>query len=195
MRRATKDPNSLIISRKLIYKKNNSGNNKKIADILQQEQKSYCAYTDEFISRTDGSDIEHFNPTLKGTIGDNYSNWFLVKTLWNKEKSEKWEDYQPILHPTDPSLENRIIYFEGDYLVASQDDTAAKNLIRLLKLDDPALANKRKRYIKRKKEEITAFGCDISTFFTTLLQDDNCQISYLRAIKEEFNIDIWQLLP
>ncbi|MBV8254845.1 MAG: hypothetical protein JO154_19755 [Chitinophaga sp.] len=195
MRRATKDPNSLILSKNLTYKINNSANNKKIADILYKEQKCYCAYTDEFISRTDASDIEHFNPTLKNTIADNYNNWFLVKTQWNKEKSEKWGDYQPVLHPTDPALEDRIIYYDGDYVVANLNDTEAKNLVRILKLDDPALAGKRKKYIDRKKEEITAFGGDAVTFFNVLLEADNCQISYLRAIKEVFKIDIWQLIP
>ena len=68
-----------------------------VAKILLDEQKKFCAYTDEYVSRTDAKDIEHFNPTLKGTPEDNYYNWFLVKHQWNKEKSYKWQEFQPIL--------------------------------------------------------------------------------------------------
>lgn len=86
MRRAIKYPDSKIVEKNLNYISGNSTNNKKIADLLFEEQKKFCAYTDEYISRTDAADIEHFNPTLKDTHDDNYNNWFLVKHQWNKEK-------------------------------------------------------------------------------------------------------------
>ena len=60
---------------------------------------------------------------------------------WNKEKASKWERYQPILHPTDATFEDRILYLDGDYFTCSSKDTEAKNLIDLLKLDDPILAD------------------------------------------------------
>ncbi len=67
-------------------------------------------------------------------------------------------------------------------------------MVTLLKLDDAGLADKRKRYISRKLIEIQAFGQDAKTFFLILLTADPCQISYLRAIKEEFDFDIWEAL-
>src|SRR4051812_4317702 len=100
MKKAVKDPNSKIITNNLKYISGSFSNNKKIADILLKEQKQFCAYTDEYMSRTDAKDVEHFNPTLKDNPDDNYYNWFLVKHQWNKEKSYKWDNYQPILHPT-----------------------------------------------------------------------------------------------
>ena len=100
MRRATKNPESTILAKNMQYLVNNSSNNKKIASILFEEQKNYCAYTDEYISRTDAADIEHFNPNFKGSPEDRYYNWFLVKHQWNKEKSQKWDEFQPVLHPT-----------------------------------------------------------------------------------------------
>lgn len=193
MRRVIKDSDSRIITESLKYKSGDS-TSKVISQILLTEQKSYCAYTDEYISRTDARDIEHFNPTLKNTHQDNYYNWFLVKHQWNKEKSYKWGNYQPILHPTAADFEERIIYIDGDYFAKSDLDIEAKNLIRLLKLDDAELASKRKRYIARKHEEIKIFEQDALTFFSTLLEEDTCQVSYLRAIKEEFGIDIWNML-
>ena len=74
-------------------------------------------------------------------------------------------------------------------------DVEAKNLRNLIKLDDAGLADKRKRYIKRKHEEMHAYGQDAITFFSVLLNADPCQVSYLRAIKEEFGFDVWEMLP
>jgi len=194
MRKAIKNPDSEIIKNNLSYIRGNSANNKKIANILFAEQKKFCAYTDEYISRTDARDIEHFDPTLKDTPKDNYTNWFLVKHQWNKEKSYKWEEFQPALHPTADDFEERIVYIAGDYMRMSETDKEAKNVIKLLKLDDPGLADERKRYIKRKREEMELMAQDATTFFSTLINNDPPRVSYLRAIKEEFGVDIWKML-
>ncbi len=194
MRKAFKNPDSKIITDNLKYVSGNPAKNKKVSEILLKEQKNFCAYTDEYISRTDSRDIEHFNPTLKDTPEHSYYNWFIVKSKWNKEKSYKWHNFQPVLHPTAHDFEERIIYIEGDYFPKSDSDVESKNLIGLLKLDDPGLADKRKRYMKRKREDMIAYEQDEITFFTTLINCDTCEVSYLRAIKEEFGIDIWRIL-
>jgi hypothetical protein len=194
MRKAVKDPNSAIIVNGLSYIPKNSANNKKIETVLLQEQKNYCAYTDEYISRTDAKDIEHFNPTIKNTQQDNYLNWHVVKHQWNKEKGKKWADFQPVLHPEAKDFENRVIYYKGDY-VAKSNDVEAGNLIRLLKLDDPMLAEKRKKYIKNTKKLMEYYGADEHVFFNDLMGRDHEQIHYPRAIKEEFGVDIWSILP
>lgn len=194
MRRAVKDPASAIITGNLNYISNNSANNKRIVDILLGEQKMFCAYTDEYISRSDAKDIEHFNPTLKDTDQDNYYNWFVVKHQWNMEKSEKWDKFQPVLHPTALDFEERIVYIQGDYVVKKIDDIEAKNLSDLLKLDDIHLANNRKKYIARKRDEIALDGNGVYDFFATLMNADVCQIKYTRAIKEEFGIDILEMI-
>lgn len=194
MRKATKNPDSTIVTDNLKYVSGNSINNKKIAEILLKEQKNFCAYTDEYIRSTDQGDIDHFNPKLKGTCEDSYDNWFIVKSLWNKKKGNKWDRFQPVLHPTAGDFEERIIYMNGDYLVALDSDFEAKNLISLLSLDHPELADNRKKYIKRKREDIIAYNQDEIIFFTILVNCSTCDISYLRAIKEEFGVDIWQIL-
>jgi hypothetical protein len=194
MRRAIKYPDSEIIKNNIKYIPNNTANNKKIAAILFKEQKNFCAYTDEYLSRADARDIDHFNPTLKNTEADNYYNWFLIKTQWNKEKSNKWKNYQPVLHPTADDFEERVVYAEGDYVADNKSDIEAKNVISLLKLDDAALADERKRYIKRKHEEIKIFEQDAATFFAVLIKEDPSRVCYLRAIKEEFKVDVWKML-
>jgi HNH endonuclease len=194
MRRAFKDPASIILAEGLQYIISNSANNKKIAEILLVEQKNYCAYTDEYITRTDAKDIEHFNPTLKGTDADSYDNWFMVKHQWNKEKSDKWEKFQPILHPTAEDFEERVVYSKGDYIAKWSEDIEANNLVKLLQLDDAILAENRKKYIDRKKKEIALFQQDAATYFTTLIDDNSCSVLYPRAIKEEFEVDILSMI-
>lgn len=193
MKRALKNNNSLVIKEQLNYIEGNSHNNLKISKILFKEQKGFCAYTEEYIGRADAKDIEHFNPNLKGTLNDSYSNWFLVKHQWNKEKSTKW--FQSILHPTDLNFENRIVYDNGDYRVSNANDNEAINLISLLKLDDIILADERKKYIRRKADELDKFGVSPKDFFQILIEADIKQISYLRAIQEEFDLNIWEMLP
>src|ERR1019366_5090822 len=157
MRRIIKDADSEILKKNLKYIRNNRHNNRKIAEILSKEQKKFCAYTEEFMSVTDADDIDHFNPTLKDTDGDNYNNWFLVKHKWNKKKSNKWLNYQPILHPSAIDFEERVIYIDGHYLTKSETDIEAQNLIDLLQLDEPALADKRRKYIARIKKDIKIY--------------------------------------
>jgi hypothetical protein len=194
MRGAIKLAHSKILSEALTYKKGDSKNNRKITEILLQEQKGFCAYTDEFISITDAKDVEHFNPTLKYTAEDNYENWFFVKHKWNTMKSTKWDKFQPVLIPTDPNFENRIVYFEGEYLPSSTLDNEAQNLISLLQLDNAALAKKRKQYIERKRNDMKEYNQTPSAFFLNLVKADPCQVHYTRAIKEEFGIDVLDMI-
>jgi hypothetical protein len=195
MRRIIKVDTSLLKENDLKYIEGNSNNNLKISKILYSKQKGFCAYTEEFIGRADAKDIEHFNPTLKNTAEDSFTNWSLVKHQWNIEKSNKWNKHQPVLLPTDPSFEERIVYDNGDYRVSDSNDVEAINLIKLLKLDDIILADQRKKYIKRKTSEIEKFGVSAVDFFQILIHDDINQISYIRAIQEEFQINIWDTIP
>lgn len=194
MNRIIKDPNSKILEKRLKYLPSNTYNNRKIAQILSDEQRKYCAYTQEYISITDTGNIDHFNPELKGANHDDYYNWFFVKDKWNKKKSNNWLNYQPVLYPGAIDFEERVIYKDGYYLANSDTDIEAQNLINLLSLNHPALVDKRKGYIARVHVDIKAFGEDLTTFFSTLIDKTPWSVLYLRAIKEEFDVDIWQIL-
>ena len=195
MRRIIKDDNSEIISQNLKYIVGNSTNNSSISKLLFKEQKGFCAYTEEYMGRADARDIEHFNPNLKGTNADDYQNWYLVKHQWNSEKASKWNQFQPVLLPTNPDFNTKIVYDNGDYRVADSNDFESTNLVKLIKLDDLILADERKKYIRRKKDEIEKYGLFAKDFFEVLIKDNINQISYIRAIQEEFNIDIWNMIP
>lgn len=194
MKRVIKSPNSEILATEVEYIVGNSANNRNISAILLAEQNGFCAYTEEYIGRADARDIEHFNPNLKGTDQDGYNNWFLVKHQWNLEKASKWDNLQPVLSPTAADFEERIVYDKGDYRANSENDDEAKHLIELIKLDDPVLADERKRYIKRKKDEMEKYGTDANIFFKDLIEISIKQIAYMRAIENEFDIPIVEMI-
>ena len=187
MRRVSKPDDSLILQRQLVYKVN--GDNKKLANLLGDEQHNICAYTETYLGRTDKKDIEHFNPTLKGTVADNYQNWFLVKAQWNSEKATKWLDYQPVLSPTATDLEQRLIYFDGEYIAASTDQEAL-NLIALLKLDDAELAFERNCYLENLKETLELSGRPAQQYIDYLLMTKPSLVYFIRALEEELNVKV-----
>jgi hypothetical protein len=188
MRRVYKPTDSDVLKQKLIYK--DGGDNKRLATVLCKEQHNICAYTETYLGRTDKKDIEHFNPTLKGSSNDSYDNWFLVKAQWNSEKARKWADFQPILHPTAADFEERIVYLDGEYYCSSVSDVEAINLIKLLKLDDPMLADTRKRYIQRIKHTIDCAQKNAQDFIDDLLQTDPDALYFIRPIEEELQVKV-----
>jgi len=188
MRRVNKPDDSIILQEELTHKV--GGDNKKLANALCDEQHNICAYTETYLGRSDKKDIEHFNPTLKDTSDDSYQNWFLVKAQWNGEKASKWERYQPILSPTDEAFEERIIYFEGDYLAASLNDQEAINLIKLLKLDDEGLAFERRCYLENLKETLSLSEKPVQQYIDDLLTTRPSLVYHIRAVEEELGVKV-----
>jgi uncharacterized protein (TIGR02646 family) len=187
MRRQQKKEDSAIVINDWKYPKHRT----EIRQQLLAEQHSLCAYTETYLGRTDKKEIEHFNPTLKETEHDGYQNWFLVKAQWNNEKGgpARWKKYQPLLHPTAPDFEERIIYLDGEY-ICHPDDVEAEKLIKYLKLDDEILTRDRKRYIKRCREFIQDKNVTPQEYFTSLLTKDPDWVQYIRAIEAEFEITL-----
>lgn len=187
MRRVSKPDHSIILQKKTSYKV--GGDNKNLANLLCDEQHNICAYTETYLGRSDKKDVEHFNPTLKGTTSDNYRNWFLVKAQWNSEKASKWVDYQPVLLPTDTNFEQRIIYFDGEY-IASSTDQEALNLIALLKLNDAELAFERNCYLENLKETLGLSGKPTQEYIDYLLVTKPSLVYFIRALEEELNVKV-----
>lgn len=195
MKRIIKNPASQIISENLKYRSGNI----RLSDLLLKEQKNFCAYTEEYIAFNDAKDIEHFNPNLKNTEDDGYTNWYMVKHLPNQRKSTTW--LEPILYPFDENFEKRIIYNDGAYF-AKPDDIEANNLITLLDLNNIQKVSLRKRYIKRRKESLNERNIDLNnnikvkSYFQSKIDSEiEDGVKYLRAIQEEFKINIWEMIP
>jgi len=194
MKRVLKSPFSLIISDKIIYK--SKGDNSKLGSLLLKEQKGFCAYTEHYIGFDDANDTEHFNPNLKDQLEDNYYNWYKVKHLPNQRKTNNW--IEPILMPYAEDFESRIIYDEAEYFAKPNDDEA-NNLIILLDLNNQKRVEDRKNYIKRRRESINdrklQSDIEIKKYFQDKIDNEINSICYLRAIQEEFGIDIWNMIP
>ncbi|HAH55965.1 MAG TPA: hypothetical protein DCM02_11970 [Flavobacterium sp.] len=189
MKRIIKPSDSEVIQNKIYYKK---AANKHLSTILLKEQKNFCAYTEEYIGINDAADIEHFNPNLKYTKNDSYQNWFMVKHKPNNLKRTNW--IEPILHPTSQDFEQRLIYFDG-YFLHNPEDVETKNLIDLLNLNNEIFVKNRKKYIERRKERIKEKYIPAKDYFQDKIDSEIDCIKYLRAIQEEFNIDIWNMIP
>ena len=190
MKKITKKADSFVLQNNLRYIV--GGDNKSLNKILLHEQKSFCAYTEEYIGINDSPDIEHFNPNLKGQTEDSYNNWFVVKHKPNQRKTNNWKI--PILDPCDTDFEKRVIYVDGDY-IWNPGDIEAENLIELLNLRDQIFVKERRRYIKRRQERISELGISPEEYFSDRIEKDIDQIKYLRAIQEVFRIDIWSMIP
>lgn len=192
MRKQTKPTNSL--ARDIKYIKN--GDNSNLRDILFKEQKGFCSYTETYLGRTDQKDIDHFNPSKDYAERNNYLNLFLCKSQWNKEKSNKWSDFQPVLSPMSDDFENRISYNKELKLFEANDekDIEAKHLVKLLKLDDYDLSVERKKYIELCKELITHYESP-TIYFQKITQKNPTELKFIRSLEIEFNINIWVMIP
>lgn len=192
MRKQTKPTNS--IAKDIEYIKN--GDNSNLRDILFKEQKGFCSYTETYLGRTDQKDIDHFNPSKDYTERNNYLNLFLCKSQWNKEKSNKWTDFQPALSPLNDNFEDRIAYNKELKLFEAKDekDNEAKNLVKLLKLDDYDLSVERKKYIDLCKELITSYESP-TIYFQKITQKNITELKFIRSLEIEFNIEIWNMIP
>ncbi|RZJ48040.1 MAG: hypothetical protein EOO44_21640, partial [Flavobacterium sp.] len=84
------------------------GNNSNLRKILFKEQKGFCSYTETYLGRTDQKDIDHFNPSKNFVDRNKYLNLFLCKAQWNREKSDKWDNFQPVLSPFNDDFETKI---------------------------------------------------------------------------------------
>lgn len=191
MRRINKKVDSLILQEDLSYQ---TGDGKRIAELLRGEQNNICAYTEEYLGRADKADIEHFDPTLKPTDLDGYQNWFLVKAQWNNEKGRtaRWNKYQPLMHPTAEGFETRILYDKGRYILADENDIEARNLRHYLKLDDEELDKQRVYYIQRIRDDIRSSGLTSQEFIDWRLSAPQyvSTIYYIRALEEELDVKV-----
>ncbi|MBK0370982.1 HNH endonuclease domain-containing protein [Flavobacterium agrisoli] len=192
MRKQTKPDNSL--AKDIEYIK--GGDNSNLRKILFNEQKGFCAYTETYLGRTDQKDIDHFNPSKDFIDRNKYLNLFLCKSQWNKEKSDKWNEFQPVLSPYNNDFETKIIYNNELNLFEAynENDKEVFNLVKLLKLDDYDLSVERKKYISLCKELITYYESP-TIYFQKVIEKSLTELKFIRSLEIEFGIDIWNMIP
>ncbi len=181
MKRITKSIKSRIVEQRLQYPKDKQS----IRMILEEEQSYFCAYTEEPLTATTSIDVEHFDPTRKYTMQEDYNNWFAVIHKWNQKKgsTKRWNKFQPILHPTAADLEQRVFLRGVYYELADIQDIEAENLRKLICLNEPTLVKKRQSYLLQLKTYEQKHGRD--ALFEMLL-DCKDFIKYPTLIETHF---------
>ena len=165
-------------------------NARQIRQALYADQIGFCAYTEDRLERTSSWDIEHFDPRLKNTDDDGPDNWYGALHWLNmrkdKETGRKIQDLQPMLHPTDPTLQRRVHFFKGEFRARNKGDTAAHNLLRFLYVNHPDLAQQRENELQNYRQILKMLGGDLDTFREFLLSKPR-KLRYVSAVEAEFD--------
>ncbi len=193
MRHIQKPIDSEVLQRNLTYKK--KGQRPELRKILEREQNGFCAYTDKHF-KSEASTIDHFKPQSQLQEGeDGYHNWFAVSYTVNVlEKRAKWKT--PILHPNDPTIEERIWYKEekndsGKTIIVCEyapDDKAAKNFVEIINLNKNILAEERAASLSRLRKLKTSLGME---GIKAYLKEEPLNIDFHHLTEWELNTKIY----
>lgn len=193
MKFLTKFRESEILDEGLEY--NINQDNSRLRLKLLDEQKNFCAYTEKYISKIDSTEVEHFNPSLKGQ--DNYYNYYTTLRYANEQKISKYNFYkhctffQDLFFQNPAQLNNRIQYKEFVYDVLSETDQDAKDFIDYLGFNDDYLFVERLNHINRLKLTLSTFTDIEKIEYFRLHRND---LSFITAIEYEFQMDLSELI-
>ena len=162
-----------------------------IRSVLKALQRSFCAYTECYLSELQPPDIEHFNPQLKGTEQDNIHNWHAVVHCINNRKARKIEAFLPLPDPNDPSLQARVCYEEGNFYPVAEDDIEAENLIRWIGANKPEVYTERRNHVKRLRFKLEMDGADSLMAY---LRQHPEELQFSSTIEAELEIPVQEML-
>lgn len=182
-----KTKNSKVLTENLAYNPKTPSVNKKICGYLQEEQKNFCAYTEKYLIPLDAVEVEHFDPRLKNTTKDDYWNYYAVLRLMNSKKTNKIDQFEPLLIPYAADLKDRIYFHDWLFKPVNDDDHEAANLIEYLGFNRPELYEDRKHHIERLLWLRSALADD-DKFIEHLLNDKR-NLSYYSAFRVSFDIE------
>ena len=131
MKFLAKSPQSQILLNKVLYRENNSVNNKKLTALLIEEQKGFCAYTEKYLQPLDSAETEHINSSIK--YNDNYYNYYAVIRNANLYKQdEKYSNasfFKNLFFQDSDEFNTRISFSNNMYYEIDETDTEAKEFI------------------------------------------------------------------
>ncbi len=195
MRFAIKKANSKAIS--FVYK---DGDNTAIKEVLKEEQRNFCAYSERYLRKTDLGHIEHFDNRLKNTSGDNYYNYYFV-LAWANTSKPKIDNFLPIIKPEQAFAKNenetdRIFYDKATnkYEPINQNDVEAQNLIDFVDLNHQDLFEDRLKAVQRiaKLQKISNLS---TTDLEDAILDDPLYLDFITAIETHFRLRLFAQLP
>ena len=200
MKFLAKSAESVILAENLKYIAGNTANNRRLLSALLDEQRNFCAYTEQYILRDkDGDypesvDVEHFTATKKGTPDDDYYNYYAVAHKTNIRKlDEQFKDatfHESRFFQNQKELDRRVEYSVADNLHYEryENDTEAREFIDFIQIDAPYIANRRNSHLSRLKTIRESLGSDES--FITFLLDHKKDLGFITAIEAKFEIDL-----
>ena len=198
MKFLSKDPNSQILKKNIVYKRNNSKNNSYLTELLLKEQKNFCAYTERYFKKTDKAEVEHFNPDKK--YNDDYINYYAVCRWANLQKLKKWTKnskfFDTLFFQKPDEFQSRIQYMKGDgvYEEIDENDTEAADLIEYLGFNHNYLRQQRDRHVKRLKEVFKIAGYDKTDQQLNYFKKYKEELDFITAIEVEFGLDLTSVI-
>jgi hypothetical protein len=193
MKFLSKNINSPILTKGLIYLNNNGSNNKKLCDSLLAEQKHFCAYTEKYIINIDSIEVEHFNSSKKYT--DDYFNYYAVIRKANQYKISKDNQYKgnkffTTLFFQDPIEFNaRIQFIKNQYEVIDETDIEAKEFIDFLGLNNEYLYNERRKHVNRLKDIFHDAGYSEAQQLN-YFRSHPSELNFVTAIESELGLNL-----
>lgn len=193
MKFLTKRSDSEIIKQNLVYT-NNTIKNRELQQLLLHEQKNFCAYSEKYVQELESVCVEHFNAALKGTVSDNYYNYYAVLHKINIQKlDEKYRNASfmtSLFFQTPNGFASMIRYIDGVYEEINPADEEAKELIDFLALNSPELHKQRIKHVNRLRDNFKLAGFDSKEQKLEYLRKDNDQLSFITALEIELGLDL-----
>ncbi len=195
MKFLTKYFNSNILAKGLVYKQNNSNNNRELKKELLNEQKQFCAYSEKYIQELDSTEVEHFNSALK--YKDDYYNYYAVireANLYKKDEAYVNANFFTSLFFQDKKkFFERIKFTDNIYIETDEKDIEAKDFINFLGFNHPNLYSQRQRHIKRLKRNFRDANYSKNQYIE-YFREHKEDLSFITAIESEFELDLAEII-
>lgn len=194
MKFLTKTSASDILAEGLRYQFNKPANNRFLCQVLLDEQRNFCAYTEKYISHLDSVEVEHLNAALK--FSDDYYNYYAALRSANLiKKDEKYRDASFLMNlffQNKRHLDSRIQYVVGEYVYEEigLDDQEAFDFIDFLGLNDSQMFESRRRHITRLRNIFVDAGYSDNAAKIDYFKLHPEELSYVTSIEAEFNLDL-----
>ena len=182
-----KAKSSIILIENLTYRK--GADNSRLRNLLLEEQKHFCAYTEKYEEDLDSFEVEHFNSAIK--YEDDYYNYYSVLGKANKyKKDEKYPNapfFKTLFFHDINELNKRIRYIEGVYEEINKTDSEAKDFIDFIGLNDYSLYQQRNRHIERIKDTLAAYTPDEQVEY---FRKYKTELSFITALEIALQLDL-----
>jgi hypothetical protein len=195
MKFLSKKADSKILKAGIVYKLR--GNNTVLRNLLIEEQHNYCAYTEKYLQPLDQVDIEHIDSFIKGTVNDDYYNYYAVITTANKYKKDRHYREASFLqnkfYQNQDELDRRIGFSNNIFFEIDDNDTEARDFIDFLGLNHPKLSDERKLHVKRISGLFENSGFDLDKIKGHFKKYPS-ELSFITALNIEYRYDFTELL-